>query len=76
MAPSDSKPPRCWLQREDTARAYLTRLADLAEGLGSETGMANLGFSIVPVKRKTGGVAAAGDVAACKIDGRMRRFSV
>ena len=31
---------------------------------------------MVPVKRKLGGDAAAGDVAAWKIDGRMRRFSV
>ena len=75
MARSDSKPPRCWLQREDIARAYRTRLPDLAEVLGGEVGRASLGFSIVPVKRKTGGVAAAGDVAACKIDGRMRKFS-
>ena len=55
---------------------YLPREPDLAEGFGAEFGRVNFGSSIVPVKRKLGGDAAAGDVAACKIDGRIRRFSV
>jgi hypothetical protein len=57
------------------SEAYLSRMPDLDAGLGAEVGRTNFGFSIVPVRRKLGGDAAAGDVAAWKIDGRMRRSS-
>jgi hypothetical protein len=43
--------------------------------LGTAVGKTSFGVSIVPLKRKPGGDAEAGAVAAWKIEGRTRMFS-
>lgn len=54
---------------------HLYRELDLAAGLGTLDGRTSFGISIVPLKRKLGGDAEAGTVAAWKIEGRTRMLN-
>jgi hypothetical protein len=64
-------------KRQAEARpTFFYRDLDRASGLGTLDGRTNFGISIVPPRRKLGGEAEEGAVAAWKIEGRTRMFSV
>ncbi len=58
----------------DAAEYFYREVRRGAGWVAADAG-ANFGFSIVPLSRKLGDAADAGDVAAWKIDGRMRMSS-